>query len=105
MDPDDVKNAIKDRVAGSEWKQLGRNLGIPYRVLEDIDVSFSQMVDKKSEMIQAWLTGESMPTWFHMVEALREPNLKLFKAAGKISEKHSKYNLTITLCCHNNIIP
>ena len=57
----------------TEWLPLGRELGIPYHTLEEIDVNHQGSVERKaSEMVRAWLYRTPDAGWEQLIEALRE---------------------------------
>lgn len=91
MSSTEIESATEDVVA--KWKLLGINLCAPHTTLEAIDANYHKVENKKSEMIQTWLTGETMPTWSAVVEALCSPSIDLPRAADKVSVDHSKSNL------------
>ena len=57
----------------TEWLPLGRELGIPNRILKEIDVNHQGDVKRKaSEMVRAWLDSTPHAGWQQLIEALRE---------------------------------
>ena len=88
MGTSDVYKAIEEIV--DEWYLLGINLSIPPPMLDTIKRDFHRTKDQKTEMIQVWMTGGSMPTWSSLVEALRSPSTDLPRIAERISQEHSK---------------
>ena len=88
MGTSDVYKAIEEIV--DEWYLLGLNLSIPPPTLNAIERDFHRTKDQKTEMIQVWMTGGSMPTWSSLVEALCDPSVKLPRIAERISQEHSK---------------
>ena len=88
MSTSDVYRAIEEVVGA--WMRLGLNLGIPQSTLETIDINFPKVEEKKKELIQTWMTGESMPTWSLLAEALHSPSSYHPRLAETITQQQSK---------------
>ena len=77
----------------SDWKPLGRRLGIPAGVLTEIAADNRRAHDCLNDVIEQWLKGnykgfeDNPPTWNNFASAI-EPMEKKF--AKDIREKHSK---------------
>ena len=96
MSTSDVYRATKEVVGA--WMRLGLNLGIPHSTLETIDINFPKVEEKKKELIQTWMTGESMPTWSLLAEALRSPSSDHPRLVERIFQQKSK------VTCKANLI-
>ena len=95
MSTSDAYSAIEGVV--DDWKLLGLNLGILWPTLTTIDIDPQKtMAEKKHKMLQTWMTGESMPTWSLLAEALRCPSSNHPRLAEKISRQQSK----LCVCLH-----
>ena len=88
MGTSEVYKAIEEIV--DEWDLLGINLSIPPPTLNTIKRDFHKTKDQKTEMIQVWMTGRSMPTWCSLVEALHSPSTDQPRIATSISQEYSK---------------
>ena len=93
-----------------KWYLLGINLSIPPPMLDTINCNLHKVEEKKTEMIQVWMTGGSMPTWSSLVEALHSPTTKQPRIAQRISQEYSKAAIVIRyahdndrLCCNIHI--
>ena len=77
----------------NDWYDIGVALLDPGDevVLNVIDKNHHRDVEKcAAEMLKIWLSRKSEATWNQLLEALREPNIKLNALAKKIEEMLSK---------------
>ena len=94
MSTRDVYFAIEEIV--DKWYLLGINLSIPPPMLDTINCNSHKIEEKKTEMIQVWMTGRSMPTWSSLVEALQSPSTDQPRIAERISHEYSKAAILVS---------
>ncbi len=54
----------------SDWYGVGLQLGVEDTILDEIDVDFSKLREKRRAMFQAWLKGCSSASYTDLARAL-----------------------------------
>ena len=76
------------------WRELGLALGLKKETLDEIECNHREVKDYKREMMSKWLKWVDIgykPTWQHLVDALKDPNVQGHDSIVKAIE--GKYSI------------
>ena len=71
-----------------KWYTIGVQLDVPTFQLKNIQKKSSDSVDQLLHTLDYWMNNDPLPSWRHLVDALKAPSVDENRLAGEIEEKY-----------------